>query len=295
MDYTITIWSQSISRSGDVVGDAAVPGRDAFKPALWRRTGRGRYTNRQTLDAPPKYCSYSPETIWNVGPRIIVGGAEEEESYTADYTAGSGSAAGGADPYGLCRGTGGDGVPLAPWALIWAPKPSIINAGSGGARVAALAGDASTVYAAVNAGLCHSGMDCAIELPTRSFFAPVVLSTRGTARLGTERPFGRLRGYGHLRVESMSVTPGGNVLASGWLMEPNPDGCRKLSPTKAGISATLWTNGRPTLLDSLLPSGTDAHLCDARGVNAWGQVVGVGTIGGVSDSVYLLSPKRVKA
>jgi hypothetical protein len=231
-----------------------------------------------------------PETIWSAGHRDVIAGSLLQEFFTAEASTPSQEPVMKSNPFGKCKKTGGDGVLYAPWPILWAPKPHIINVAPGGASVDALAGVGTSVYAAVNAGLCKSGVACDQELATNSFYAPVVLRGNGTASLGSRHVFGLPVGFGHLRIQSMSVAPGGQVLASGWLMSPKRENCGNQAPNGGGVSATIWSNGYPTVLDSLIPTGSKTHLCDAVGINSHGQIVGSGEIDGVANSAYLLTP-----
>jgi len=51
--------------------------------------------------------------------------------------------------------------------------------------------------------------------------------------------------------------------------------------------ATLWQNGIPIDLNTLLPAGSGWNLTNAESINSAGDIVGTGTIGGVSHAFLL--------
>ena len=53
--------------------------------------------------------------------------------------------------------------------------------------------------------------------------------------------------------------------------------------------ATLWQNGQPIDLNSLIPAGSGWILTSAEGINSAGDIVGFGTINGATHA-YLLTP-----
>lgn len=54
--------------------------------------------------------------------------------------------------------------------------------------------------------------------------------------------------------------------------------------------AILWLNGRPYLLDDLIPSGTGWKLTSASAINDLGQIAGSGTLNG-KPCLFLLTPQ----
>lgn len=279
----------TVAPDGDVFGQAAIPDRNAFEPALWdASSGTKGYSYRHTFATPPEGCDDYPAAIWSVNGRDIIAGSQRQQSTVVIYTV----PPSGTPPVKPCRK--GEAHPSSlsdVWPMIWAPNPHRLSVGKYGAMVVALTGRGQRLYAAVNNDVCKGESHCNVELAIDAYVAPVFVKDGGVADLGARQWLPLPKGFHHLDVESLAVVPDGSLLAAGWVMRPGRNAC-STSYNGLQTEAALWFNGQVRLLDSLLPYGSNDLLCQASSINSHGQIVGTGLIDGKANSVFLLKPQH---
>ncbi|HEX3357557.1 MAG TPA: DUF3466 family protein, partial [Tepidisphaeraceae bacterium] len=65
-----------------------------------------------------------------------------------------------------------------------------------------------------------------------------------------------------------------------------------VTSTSSGAFATLWDNGVPVDLNSLIPAGTGIHLAFAKSISDKGEILALGTTSTSSAEAYVLYPDR---